>query len=85
MSVRETQLFSFEYPEPLTNASCFLVHYAVSKTLYPNVFCHESKETSTLWFEIMVDNPCGTRSMLYFSRAFIPILTTYKFSTAALP
>jgi hypothetical protein len=43
-----------------------LVHYAFSQTLYPRVFCRQSKEAETSWFELMIVNPCGKRSILIY-------------------
>ncbi|KAK7420753.1 hypothetical protein QQX98_002557 [Neonectria punicea] len=62
--------------EPFTLSSRYLIlHYAISQTLYPRVFCRQSKEAETSWFELMIGNPCGKRC----TTSFIIILTLQVF------
>lgn len=38
-----------------------LVHYHVSRQLYPGLFCQRSKN-ETVWFERVIEDPCGKKS-----------------------
>lgn len=47
-----------------------LVHYSVSKELYPPVFCRQSEKNETTWFELVIEEPSGKSAEPYSAQGF---------------